>query len=189
MGYRNRELEVKLVIEGASLAKVDKRIASVSKHAKRSIHGKSEDVYFSAPKGAKADFVRLRVANHDDGAKFTIKFTDKKKKGVVDRVEKDLNIDDFNQAHSMCTDLFGAPAGRISKKYHVYFMGKKQDESATAISIYQLTDDSRVFLEVESKSLSIVNYWLGRVVKLLPYSMKRSKKSLYQIFIEPKLKK
>jgi adenylate cyclase class IV len=184
MGYRQREIEMKTVVKGARrMADVDRLLAPLLIKRRRIIIGKSEDIYFNPPKGAKADFVRLRRANKDGKATLTLKWTDKQDN--FNRVERDLHVPQFSKAMNVMTDLFGAPAGAVNKSYVVYFMGSRHDdESSTTISIYKIINDPRVFLEVEAKSEAKVHYWMKRIARALPFDLVREKRSLFQIFVK-----
>jgi adenylate cyclase class IV len=188
MGYKNREKEIKVVLDGAnSLSVVDRRLRAIlGGRVRRIIQGKSQDTYFVPPAGAKADFLRLRRANHDDVAKFTIKFTDRGDN--FDRVEKDCDIGDFDQMLSILRDLHGEPAGHIDKRYCVLFLGTAGGEKDTTVSLYKVVNDPRIFLEIEAKSAESVTYWHDRIAKGLPYGQTRIRKSLFDIFINHNLK-
>lgn len=107
------------------------------------ISGHSKDIYFNAPKDARADFVRVRFGTDDEESQLTLKFSDRKHN--KNRIEFDLDITDPKKAVSMLSYCFGKPAGEIKKRYHVYFFNKYDN-----ISVYQIDGDKRVFIEIEA---------------------------------------
>lgn len=181
MGYQNREIEIKLEVLGViKMNEVVRKLGCVfdEDRCERIIAGASKDTYFTPPAGAKADFMRVRYGHKKgDQSYFTIKYTDKG--GNVDRVEKDVPIKDPDLMVSVLKDIHGEPRGSIYKKYKVYFLS---DEFET-ISVYQIKDDSRVFIEIEATSHAKMNKLVEEVVNLLPYQLKKSDQSLYQIFL------
>lgn len=182
MAYKGREIEVKLQVKGVrGMATVERLLAGLTKRAKRVIRGRSDDTYFRPPAGAKADFVRLRRPNKDDVAKLTIKYTDRA--STVDRVEKESTVE-YKHMLGILLDLFGNPAGSIDKRYTVLFMGGTGTEADTAISIYQIVGDPRVFVEVEAKTHAKMMHWYRAVQRALPFELVPQNQSLYSLFVE-----
>ena len=181
MGYKNREIEAKMLVEGVTrMNDVVKLLNTVydDDRCERIIVGTSSDVYFEPPKDAKADFMRVRfAANKTDQSYFTIKYTDKG--GNLDRVEKDVPISDPKLMVDVLTDIHGKPKGEIRKRYRVYFLSEEHD----TISVYQIKGDDRVFVEVEATTEAKMNRFLEEVQKTLPYTLTRSTKSLFQMFL------
>lgn len=180
MGYKDREIEIKMVVQGTSRMKtvtdaLDKYFDSDS--CERIIDGSSKDVYFKPPKGAKADFMRVRfAANKSDQSYFTIKYTDRGSN--IDRVEKDVPVGDAELMVSVLTDIHGPQHGEIYKKYKVYFLS--HDDT---VSVYQIKGDDRVFVEVEATTEVKMQKFLKETQACLPYELVRSTKSLYQMFL------
>lgn len=144
----------------------------------RIIVGASKDVYFTPPRDAKADFMRVRFgANKGDQSYFTIKYTDREDN--LNRVEKDVPIADPKLMCDVLTDIHGPAKGEIHKRYKVYFLSEEHD----TISVYQIKGDSRVFVEVEATSETKMQKCLDEVAKCLPFPMTRSTKSLFQLFL------
>lgn len=185
MGHKNREIELKAWLKGASsLAPVERRLNYIlASKARRTVRAKAEDVYFKAPRGARADFIRLRRKGLGSKAgTYTIKFTDRG--GNLDRVEKDNHVDDFAQMLDTMKDVHGAPEGTVLKTYVVYWLGSKGDESDTTVSIYRVVNDHRVFIEIEGKSKQVVDYWTIYIASRVPYKLIREYRALYQIFVK-----
>jgi adenylate cyclase class IV len=182
MGYQNREIEIKLLVQKAkSLAEVNNLLGRHFKAKSKSvIRETSKDTYWDSPKSSKADFARLRY--YPQGlAQMTIKHTDKGDN--LDRVEVDLEVGDPDKAMLILTALLGKPKGSIVKEYVVYFL----DENETTISLYQIVNDSRIFVEVEAKTEKKVFALIKEITKVLShYKLKRETKSLYQIFLAKK---
>jgi hypothetical protein len=181
MGYKNREIEAKMLVEGVTkMNDVVKLLNAVydEDRCERIIVGASKDVYFVPPVGAKADFMRVRFgASKSDQSYFTIKWTDKDDN--LDRVEKDVPISDPKLMCDTLTDLHGPAKGEIHKRYKVYFLSTEHD----TISVYQIKNDDRVFVEIEATTEAKMNKFLAEVQKVLPYNLTRSTKSLFQLFL------
>jgi len=181
VGYRNREIEAKMLVEGVTkMNDVVKLLNPVfdEDRCESIIVGASKDVYFTPPKDAKADFMRVRYGHKKgDQSYFTIKYTDRGDN--LNRVEKDVPIGDPDLMVDTLSDLHGAPRGAIHKRYKVYFLSEEHD----TISVYQIKGDARVFVEVEATSQVKLEKFLAEVQKVLPYTLTRSTKSLYQMFL------
>lgn len=189
MGYKNREIEWKLLTEGATtMAPVDRVVHSVLKShipfCKPIIKGCAADTYFCPPEEARADFVRVRELDEPDEhgcrAQITLKYSDKD--GNVNRVEIDLGVSDPEQAIRLLTYMLGDPLGRVTKHYTVYFL----ENVHTTVSVYKVMKDKRVFVEVEAtsaKRVAEVTDWL-RVDGGLKFE--RVKTSLFDMFVAKK---
>lgn len=140
--------------------------------------GNAADLYWKAPSAGIADFVRLR--KNPDGAQLTLKATDRGDN--VDRVEIDLEVDDYKQAKELMMALHGTPMADVTKKYHVFFL-ENQD---TTISVYQVRDDDRVFVEVEARNKRRLKQLVQAMIddNLTEYEWVRS--SVYNMFVEKK---
>lgn len=152
MGYKNRELEVKLdLVDGQGYAatcafveSVVQKLSPVYTVTDDMVIGNATDLYWNAPRAGIGDFVRLRQTSK--GAQITLKATDKGNN--VDRVEIDLEVDDYKQAKALMFALHGDPKAKVTKAYQVYFL----ENNHTNISVYQVQKDKRVFVEVEATS-------------------------------------
>lgn len=149
MGWKNREIEIKMLAVG--IKTLDTMVSRVEKALKSETQevliGNAGDLYWKAPRSGDADFVRLRrMSNASNEGQITLKATDRGDN--VDRVEIDLHIDDYKQAKTLMLTLHGDPMASVIKKYHVYFL-ENQD---TTVSVYQIRDDDRVFVEVEART-------------------------------------
>ena len=177
MGFRNREIETKLILKSyPSLDSVAIKVQKLFGYKCRDIIvGHSRDTYWKAPAGAKADFVRLRYFQDGTG-QLTVKFSDRGTN--VDRVELDLFIKDPKQARLVLIQLFGKPVGTVRKKYFVYFL----ENEHTTISVYKVDGDRRIFVEAEATTNGKMVRMINRLKKI-PWEFYRSDKSLYQLFL------
>ena len=180
MGFNNRELEVKLLVDGqVSLTEISSLLKNMLEY-KKIIHETSKDEYWKPASVSKADFIRLR--HYSNGrAQLTVKYTDKGDN--FDRVEQDLDVEDPKQMALMLNSILGKRHGEIVKEYVVFVM----DAHDTTISVYQIKRDRRVFIEVEARTKKKVQYLVSQVQKIIPeFSLIREKKSLYELFLKNK---
>jgi adenylate cyclase class IV len=183
MGHKNREIEIKLRVEGAkSIDQVSAKFGQfldLNNAKVRVIENKSSDIYFKSPENSKADFVRVRY-NPNGLSEMTVKSQDKGNN--FDRVEIDLKILSAEQGIALLTRLLGKPAGKITKRYRIYFL----DHNDTNISIYQISGDKSVFIEIEARTKSKV-LALAKVIQvLLPWPCTTVTESLYSLYIKNK---
>lgn len=180
MGYQNREIELKLLAKNAeSIDEVALKLEKVFNY-KKTIRGKSKDVYWDPVKGCKADFVRLRHYP-ESWPQVTVKYTDKGSN--FDRVEIDLSVESAKNATEIMKSLLGKPRGSVTKEYQVYFLDNKE----TNISIYKIEKDERIFLEIEARSKKKVLEIKKALNKYLPeLGFSTVDKSLYQLFVAQK---
>ena len=181
MGYLNREIEVKTRVDGLKSYQtaVDFVRSALESSVTEEEVSTATDLYWNAPKsGIKADFLRLRkIAG---GGQITAKCTDRGNN--IDRVEIDLEVSDRAQAKELITALLGEPIAKVTKKYTVFFL----ENQFTNVSVYQVTGDKKVFVEIEAKSKS-------RLKEITKALMKASDKdwswfwvrsSVYQMFVK-----
>lgn len=188
MGFRNRELEVKLSVNLDSGAPAYSSACSFVEGVVKGIYpnynteddlviGNATDIYWNAPRSGIGDFVRLRKTSK--GAQITLKATDRGNN--VDRVEIDLEVDDYKQAKSLMLALHGEPKATVTKKYNVYFL----ENDHTNVSVYQVKGDNRLFIEVEATSKKrlkeIIKGLLGAADKEWRWSWVQS--SIYDMFV------
>ena len=177
MGHNNREIELKLEVEGdSSLKSVSTRIQRAFDH-KRAIKGKSKDYYWNPVNNLMADFVRLRVFPNKT-SQLTVKHTDRG--STLDRVEIDLDTGKASNSMAFMRRLLGEPDGEITKEYEVFFL----DEDSN-VSIYRVCGDKRIYIEIEAKTkkrvMEIRKLIDNRIPDLKGVAVN---KSLYQLFIK-----
>jgi len=184
MGYKNREIEVKLLVESAkSYTQVNQIVSDFMEVLYpdfEKISGRSYDLYWAAPKDSNADFIRLRRTD-DRRAVITLKASDNGNN--VDRVEIDLEVDDYDQSKEILIALRGDPV-KLTKRYDVYFL----ENSDTNISVYQVSGDDKVFIEVEGRTSHRVNELCHKLNNLFCHGMMinlhQVNNSLYQMYIQ-----
>lgn len=189
MGYKDREIEWKLLTDGfVSIAPVEKIITQLlldvnngDRGCRPTIIGCASDTYWSAPEESPADFVRLRVLDdtdeHGNPAQITLKASDRG--GNVNRVEVDLGVSDHSQANKLLTMMLGDPLGQVTKRYTVFFL----EDVHTTISIYKIVRDKRVFVEVEARTLKRVKEITRILVERGGLCFTRIPQSLYDMFV------
>lgn len=186
MGYKNREVEWKLLTEGtASMPSIDRIVRSVlEKHTtfcKPIIEGSAADTYFQPPEDARADFIRVRELDEPDEhgcmAQVTLKYSDKG--GNVNRIEMDLGVSDPEQAVKLLTYMLGDPLGRVTKRYTVYFL----ENVHTTVSVYKVFKDKRVFVEVEAMNVKRVQEVADLLRRHGGLKFQRAKRSLFDMFV------
>lgn len=181
MGYKNREIEFKLEVDGKRrmsdvVRKLRGKLGETS-----ALIGSSVDVYWSLNHlrrrklHIKGDFVRVRCMEDGTG-QMTVKEQDRNT--YTDRVEIDVATKDPKSACDFLGHVFGDPAGFIAKSYHVFFL----EDRHTTVSIYQVHGDSRVFIEVEAKSARRAAKLLAQVTEVEP-NLKPVNKSLYDLIL------
>lgn len=182
MGYRNREIEIKLLVENSSkLPLVKETVEDWVKSMYPDfdyVIGNATDLYWYAPDHGKGDFVRLRRMSNSN-AQITMKGTDKD--DITNRIEIDLEVDDYKQARILMEGLHGEPIERVKKKYHVYFL----ENDDTTISVYQVAKDPRVFVEIEARTKKRVRELTSALLAFdenFQYTWVNS--SLYNMFVE-----
>lgn len=210
MGANNREIEVKLRIKGDPLPfsevveLVDRALGA---HCKGVLDGNAFDVYWHAPISSAADFVRLRAngapaVSSGPGpggsesikgpGQMTIKASDRGDN--LDRVEVDLEVGDTGQAQVLLGHLLGEAAGRIWKRYKVFFIGEDGGGGhGDNISVYEVHGSSlnhapglssHVYVEVEAGSRSRLADIVEALRLALPgVELEVVKTSLYELYV------
>lgn len=184
MGYKNREVEWKLIVDGQSMAAVDKIVSGVFKEQCRpKVTGCASDIYWDSPEDSDADFVRLRMLDEptpERAAQITLKSQDKGNN--VNRIEVDLDVSDPRQANTLLSIMLGDPLGQITKKYYVYFL----ENEHTTVSIYKIVKDKTVFVEVEGINLKRVKQLTKELIDGGIKFVGRSELSLFDVFVKKK---
>jgi len=192
MGYKNREIEVKMVVMAGE--KPYNHIAGInnviSKHFSKSrfkyIEGFSADTYWNKINNPhKIGFFRVREME-DGTCQLTVKEQDKGNN--YDRVEIDVgSYDSPKQAILLMTQLLGPNLGVIKKKYYVHVLDSDHEEKPT-VSVYQIKGDNRVFVEIEAHSSKEVERLRAEVAEVLQWSfgvyLEVETNSLFSIFIK-----
>ena len=192
MGYKNREIEVKMVVMKGQcpLNDISDINRSISNHFSKSrlkyIEGFSADTYWNKINNPhKIGFFRVREME-DGTCQLTVKEQDKGNN--YDRVEIDVgSYDSPKQAILLMTQLLGPNLGVIKKKYYVHVLDSDHEEKPT-VSVYQIKGDNRVFVEIEAHSSNEVERLKEEVAEVLrlPFGvhLEVETNSLFSIFIK-----
>ena len=193
---KHREVEIKLQVsswEGKknfSLTEVnDKTIGFINNFITASrfpIYGHAQDTFYKSPTDGPNDFIRVRRRNTEQGdisGQLTLKAQDRG--SVINRVEIDVNCQDFETARVFSKAVFGEDMGKVSKRYHVHF----SDDDTTTISVYQVDGDpeKRVFIEIEAKTKTLMTSITKKYLSYMSehgISFDWCDGSLYQVFIK-----
>lgn len=186
MSYRNREIESKWLISGVTLDEVRLALEDVMMdQVQRSIFGSSVDTYWNVPEEAEAQFVRMR--ERDGIRQVTVKARDRGSN--INRLEVDVDsTSDVSKITRLLNALFGKPAGKVGKTYHVYWPG---DSEHTTICAYSIThvepnfNDIVVEIETisESKLRELEETILGGLEIDHEMVVRKAAGSLFELFI------
>lgn len=167
----NREIEKKYVlVRGASTSSLkDQYYAAIFRLNSlfpegEVIDGSSTDTFWKQP---GTDFIRLRRNTSELSVKISDKGT------IEDRLEENVIVKDFDVAQRFATATFGQSVGTLEKNYFVLTMPN------FIISLYTVTGDDRLFLEIEADNVDIVTDVAGILMDY--FEMKQEHKSLFQL--------
>jgi adenylate cyclase class IV len=178
MGYKNRELEIKFLVNLENVNAVFNILKTLYKKEGISevITGNATDLYWNAPEGSSVDFVRLRQkTSMSEEGEITVKATDKT--SITDLIEIDVAVKDVNQAKALLTAVYGAPQAEVTKRYKVLFL----EDTHTNVSVYRVKEDKRVFVEVEATNPTRLKELVDIITPCLKLSVVKT--SVYQMFV------
>lgn len=185
MGFRGREIEVKLLVPGTyefvcaelnSLMESEKPIIRV---------GSSLDTYWTIHEiGAEADF--LRVRERDGIRQITVKGKDRGTN--LNRIEVDIDsTSETHKIHRLIRCVLGKPAGVIQKLYRVWELESEYD-TVCAYEVNQPNNSLGVVIEVEARTeermLDLEKTVVAHFRHKYGTTVVREPRSLYEIFIE-----
>lgn len=187
MGYKNREIESKLVVKQryngpvVNIRNVDRIIErAFEDETKDYVEGTSNDTYWKTPNGAPVDFVRVREMSNGR-CQLTAKGKDKGDN--LDRIEVDLDVYGTPiQVTKFMENLLGSPGGIVRKTYCVYVL----ENEHTTVSLYRVHGDDKVFVEVEARTKKRMLQMEEKVKKSLMESgleAERVENSLFEMFV------
>lgn len=190
MGYKNREIESKLVVRqrpggpAATMRNVDKIIEKAFEDETEDyVEGTSNDTYWKAPPGALADFGRVREMS-SGRCQLTAKGKDKGDN--LDRIEVDLEVHGTSlQVVKFMENLLGKPGGIVRKTYYVYIL----ENEHTTVSLYRVHGDDRIFAEVEARTKKRMLQLEDRVKRSVSeagFEVERAEESLFEMFVAKK---
>jgi adenylate cyclase class IV len=177
VGHKNREIEIKLMIED-SYSNVVKFVKGLH-YYEQEIIGRAADLYWLPPNNeTKVNFVRLRKnSNSSKKGQLTVKATDTS--SVVDRLEIDVDIVDYSQGKALMTALHGEPYATVDKKYRVFFLNNLDEN----ISVYQVVGDDRVFVEIEARSMESLSSILKNFLVQSTFTHHWVQSSVFDMFV------
>ena len=173
----NREIERKYVIQNCvSLDEANARITDILRNLidDRYVSGTDSDTYWPAPSGSNVNFIRLRIPTGYDNPELTVKTVDKGSN--EDREELNVSLLTARNAIDFCDRLFGGSLGTIEKTFH------RTTLTFSEVAVYQVTNDARLFLEVESHNFALID----AVVTMLKeggLDLVQETRSIFQMFI------
>lgn len=188
MGYRNREKEIKMSVVGTDDRNaVDHAVRALFKdEIVDTVQARSKDIYWHCPGNRTDRFIRVRfMAGSGGKGQLTVKVTDRG--DIKDRIEIDVPVDDAEKCVQLLTLALGENNGTVEKYYSVLFLDK--DDHDNNISVYRVTGDTTVFVEVEARRSAQVDSVVKKLTDQLSYKLEREERSIYDIFIAKKAKK
>ena len=186
MGYRNREIEVKLIVEGTSLDQLTSLISThLEQYGLETIYGKSTDWFWGLSEEAEGDFLRLR----DLGSvrEITVKARDR---DLLNRLEVEIQTNSsLNQCKRLLKSIHGKSHGEITKEYYVFQI---EGLAHSAISVYNVEIKGQdlfphTILEIEMLTEADVLHWEKELMMLLQVEnlkVYRASGSLYEMFVK-----
>lgn len=179
MGYKNREIESKLIVP-LSFKLVCEGLTSLLGFDRPTLRvGSSLDTYWSVHDGrVEADF--LRVRERDGIRQITIKGKDRGDN--LNRIEVDIDsTSSTHNIHRLVRCLLGKPAGIIAKTYQVWELESEYD---TVCCYYLTTPDDCPYtiVEVEARTEERMLELEQQVRGLFPRA-ERAPGSLYEMFV------
>lgn len=178
----NREIEVKLSVENATLFEVNARLQKIfNSQITSSQYGDSTDAYWLL-KDQIGNFARLRK-REDGTAELTVKAKDRG--NSLNRLEINLNVDNAVQAYQYCEATYGKMSGIVQKQYYVHWL-----DDHTNVSCYWIAGDRprRVFVEIEGPSEERVHNLVKQFTNDKRSITIKQTQSLFEMFILPQIK-
>lgn len=182
MGFKNREIESKLIVSDCNYDTVCGRLNSVLSDQKPIIRiGSSVDTYWPIHDGrAEADF--LRVRERDGIRQITIKGKDRGHN--LNRIEVDIDsTSEVHKIHRLVRCILGRPAGTVCKTYRVWELESEYD----TVCAYEVTSPQNVIpgvvVEVEARTEERM-LELERLVLAQFSEIERAPGSLYEMCIQ-----
>lgn len=145
---RYREIETKLVVTNRTYKQIRDLLANnlrveseLDAGTEKVVEGRCLDTYWKLPSlegHSESAFVRMREDSSTTGTKkLTVKRVDKKRKGVIDRIENEIEI---VGSHTELTRFFNtltgseSPSGTVSKPaYYVYWPNSRRHKTCCSV--------------------------------------------------------
>ncbi len=173
----NREIEKKFVVNNYTYREAYDLLFHSNIPDKLLMTQQSIDTYWLAP---GVDFIRFRANTNE----LTVKVTDKGT--VTDRIEENviLNEKEMNNLHRFMNLVHGEPVLKLIKTFSVFEYSYMANGCRIPlhVSLYYVQEDlkKRVFLEVESENLQIVDNFITNYLD--KFDLKQVNKSLFKLF-------
>lgn len=190
MGFRHREIEVKLLVMNMDLETVNRHLKSLfSTEITRTIFGSSVDTYWSLGEDVKGQFIRMR--ERDGIRQITVKGKDRGSN--INRIEIDVDsTSDVSTINKLLNAAHGKAAGRIGKTYYVHWLEGESEH--TNVCCYCVEPEfmrvyPHIVIEVESTTESKMLEIEAKVSSHFSrqgYVIERAPGSLYEMFINTK---
>jgi hypothetical protein len=171
-----RELERKYVVTyPKTLGTIQSQLQRAMPHLNR-LEGFDTDTYYVA---SCADFVRLRtgkssVQGHTE-IELTTKYTDQGSN--ENREELNVKLIEGTQILPLLERALGPAIGSVEKQFTKFKL-----HGNVEIALYKVTDDKRVFLEIEAPSVKLIEIYEALISETL--TLVREERSIFQMFIK-----
>lgn len=181
MGFRDREIEIKLHTKSLNFAEVQNLLSDYLE-SDADLQDFSTDTYWQVPSQPQA-FARLR----DLGDRFQLTIKKEDKLDHRDRIEIDLDLEPTYVYSIMSYQniAFGPSVGNIEKTYAVWFLN---ESTHNTVSCYTIKVNGQeidgTFIEIEGTTIEFVETITERVREFL-VDAKESNGSLYNMYLKP----
>lgn len=172
-----REIEKKFVVKGSlSLADTNRQVCTILSRFldDETVSGKDEDTYWDHPNRLNST-VRLRIPSNGL-LEITVKTVDR----GTNEDREEINVQLYDRtanAKQLIEHLCGASIGTVIKTFH------KNILTFSEVAVYQVEGSPRIFLEVESHNMPLVN----AVVQMLVedgMQLEQEHRSVFQMFVK-----
>lgn len=187
MGFRGREIEIKLIVR-TNLDNVNRILQGAFRNdISRTLFGSSIDTYWSLPEEGpqKGQFIRMR--ERDGIRQITVKGKDRGSN--INRIEIDVDsTSDVQTITKLLTAAHGKPAGRVGKTYYVHWLEGESEH--TNVCCYSIQPIDGVYqdtiIEVETINEDKLLALEAKVIEAFrrrDIHIERASGSLYEMFI------
>ncbi len=184
MGYRGREIEIKLLVPGTYTHVCEELDALLATEKPIIRIGSSLDTYWRVPAELDAEAQFLRVRERVGIRQITVKGKDRGDN--TNRIEVDVDsTSEVHKIHRLVRCVLGKPAGVVQKTYRVWELESEYD-TVCAYEVTQPVNDVGVIVEVEARTerrmLELEELVVGRISRYGVFPT-RAPGSLFELFI------